>query len=149
MAAFLRRIVWTAAACLLLTTSLGAQDVSTYLSGPHYNLNIIGVDESKTATMTNSSRHSIFVGLGRKNATITTNIWLQPGFEFRVCDGNGFDAARDCSGVPFKPQGATFQLPCNTSLAYDRRQVARPKSRSVPIPFGPELSASPAARPAQ
>jgi hypothetical protein len=119
MPQFLRIIVWTPVVCLLIAASLNAQDLSTYLSGPHYNLNIIGVDEGKTSTMTNSSRHTIFVGLGRKNNPVTTTIWLQPGADFRVCDGNGFDAAHDCSGVPFKPQGATFQLPCNTSLAYD------------------------------
>jgi hypothetical protein len=119
MPQFLRRIVWTSVVCLLVTASLNAQDLSTYLSGPHYNLNIIGVDAGKTATMSTSNRHTIFVGLGRKNNTITSTIWLQPGADFRVCDGNGFDAAHDCSGVPFKPQGATFQLPCNTSLAYD------------------------------
>src|SRR5262245_24066815 len=116
---FLRKTVWTPIAVLLLTAPLGAQNLSTYLSGPHYNLNIIGVEPGKTATIPSSNRHTIFVALGGKNNQITTNIWLQPGFEFRVCDGNGFDAAYDCSGVPFKPQGATFQLPCNTSLAYD------------------------------
>jgi hypothetical protein len=116
---FLQRTVWIPVVLLVLTAPLGAQDLSTYLSGPHYNLNIIGVDEGKTSTMTNSNRHTIFVGLGRKNNPVTTNIWLQPGAEFRVCDGNGFDAARDCSGVAFKPEGGTFQLPCNTSLTYD------------------------------
>ena len=98
-----------------LAVSLSAQP----LNGPHYNLNIIGVDKAKTATMTNSDRHTIFVALGGKDgATVTTNIWLQPGFDFQVCDGNGFDAAYDCNGAQFKSQGATFQLPCNTYLTY-------------------------------
>jgi hypothetical protein len=121
MPRLLRRIAWTPAVLLLLAAPLAAQNqnLKTYLSGPHYNLNIIGVDEAKTGTLTDSNRHTIFVGLGRKNNLITTNIYLQPGYEFRVCDGNGFDAAHDCAGVPFKPSGATFQLPCNTSLTYD------------------------------
>src|SRR6185436_17381100 len=33
------------------------------LSGPHYNLNIIGVPKGKTVDMTDSSRHTIFVPL--------------------------------------------------------------------------------------
>ena len=121
MPQFMRRIVWTPIVLVLLAAPLFAQnlDINTYLSGPHYNLNIIGVDDGKTATMTNSNRHTIFVGLGRKNNPVTSTIWLQPGYDFRVCDGNGFDAAYDCTGAAFKPQGATFQLPCNTSLTYD------------------------------
>ena len=115
----LKKLVWTPVACLLLTTPLAAQSLSNYLSGPHYNLNIIGVDEGKTSRMTKSNRHTIFVGLGRRNNPVTTTIWLQPGPDFRVCDGNGFDAAHDCAGAPFKPEGATFQLPCNTALTYD------------------------------
>ena len=120
---FLQRTAWTSVALLLLAAPLGAQNLDNYLSGPHYNLNIIGVDAGKTATMSNSNRHTIFVGLGKKGnnpVTVTTYIWLKPGYDFRVCDGNGFDAARDCeTGATFKPQGATFQLPCNTSLTYD------------------------------
>jgi hypothetical protein len=100
---------------LALTLPIAAQN----LSGPHYNLNIIGVDNGKNSTLTNSDRHTIFVGLGRKDAAVVTNIWLKPGFEFKVCDGNGFDPAYDCEGTQFKNQGATFQLPCNTYLTYD------------------------------
>jgi hypothetical protein len=109
------RVTLMMATFVSLTVSLSAQN----LSGPHYNLNIIGVDKTKTATMTNSDRHTIFVALGGKDgATVSSTIWLRPGFDFQVCDGNGFDAAYDCNGVPFKNQGATFQLPCNTYLTY-------------------------------
>jgi hypothetical protein len=109
------RVILAIATFVSLTVSLSAQN----LSGPHYNLNIIGVDKTKNATMTNSDRHTIFVGLGGKGGeTVTTNIWLKPGFDFQVCDGNGFDAAYDCNGVQFKSSGATFQLPCNTYLTY-------------------------------
>ena len=48
------------------------------LKGPHYNLNIIGVENPKTAPMTDSERHTIFVGLGRKSS-VTSNIYLVPG----------------------------------------------------------------------
>ena len=86
-------------------------------SGPHYDLNIIGVSNPKTATMTNSDRHTIFVALGKKNQ-VTSDIWLTPG-PFAVCDGNGFDTAYDCQGNPIlvngkEVDGAVFQLPCDT-----------------------------------
>ena len=71
-----------------MTMPLAAQN------GPHYSLNIIGVDREKNPTMTSSERHTIFVGLGRKNAAVTTNIWLQPGYDFKVCDGNSPKAWR-------------------------------------------------------
>lgn len=119
MTQVLKKLVWTSVAFALTAAPLTAQNLQNYLKGPHYNLNIIGVDNPKTSTMTNSDRHTIFVGLGGKNNPITTTIWLSPGPDFRVCDGNGFDAAYDCDGVPFKPEGATFQLPCNTALTYD------------------------------
>jgi hypothetical protein len=61
-------------------------------SGAHYNLNIIGVDNPKTANMTGSG-HVIFVPLTGK-----TSISLTPG-EFQVLDKNGTDGK------------AAFQLP--------------------------------------
>jgi hypothetical protein len=88
-------------------------------SGPHYNLNIIGVEKGKTADMTDSQRHTIFVALGTKNAEVTSKIYLTRG-EFRVCDGNAFDPAFDCAGEPVgNGDGAVFQLPCNTNLPGD------------------------------
>jgi len=64
-------------------------------SGPHYNLNIIGVPQDKTADMTGNQGHRIFVPLERKAA-----IWLQEGLDFQVLDANGTDQ-----------DGAKFQLP--------------------------------------
>lgn len=89
--------------------------------GAHYNLNIIGVDKGKNPTMTGSDRHTIFVALGdatRKDPPIITKIYLKSGPDFKVCDGNGFDAAYDCDGnvIASGNNGATFQLPCNTHL---------------------------------
>ncbi|HWR50939.1 MAG TPA: hypothetical protein VN428_07510 [Bryobacteraceae bacterium] len=91
-------------------------------NGPHFNLNIIGVDKAKKTEMTDSSRHTIFVALGGNQASIQTDIWLTPGEDFAVCDGNGFDAATDCAGNPIQVNGAgmpgaVFALPCNTNLS--------------------------------
>ncbi len=86
------------------------------LSGPHYTLNIVAVAKDKTALMTGSDRHTIFVGLDKTGKLVTTRIYLKPG-DFQVCDGNGFDTAYDCNGDPILRDigGATFQLPCNTN----------------------------------
>jgi len=88
------------------------------LNGPHYNLNIIGVENAKTAPLTGSERHTIFVGLG-KLSKVTSHIYLAPG-PFSVCDGNAFDAARSCSGEVVANKGAVFQLPCNSAVPTER-----------------------------
>lgn len=108
----------------------------TKLSGPHYNLNIIGVENSKKSDMTDSNRHTIFVPLVSKTTGKSSNdgfapdgsviagttivdskIWLLPGDDFQVCDGNGFDEAYSCAGeLMSDKKGAVFQLPCNTNL---------------------------------
>lgn len=64
-------------------------------SGAHYNLNIIGVQNPKTADMTDSSGHVIFVALNGK-----TKINLVEGPEYAVLDKNGTDS-----------NGALLQLP--------------------------------------
>ena len=84
-------------------------------SGPHYNLNIIGVAKGKTAPLTNSDRHTIFVGLGGNNDLVESRIYLAQG-DFQVCDGNAFDAAFNCAGTRIASQGAAFQLPRNTNI---------------------------------
>ena len=125
-------------------------------AGPHYNLNIIGVENPKKSTMTGSNRHTIFMplytqGKGVKSVTydpvtgeriagmeIEGQIWLVPGEDFRVCDGNGFDEAYGCDdnelgnwdscayiddvytcGIISKKYGATFELPCNMNITGD------------------------------
>lgn len=62
-------------------------------SGPHYELNVIGVPKGKTANMT-SPGHRIFV-----NLVGNTKIMLNQGTDFVVLDGNGTDGT------------ASFQLP--------------------------------------
>lgn len=64
-------------------------------SGPHYTLNIIGVDKDKTAAMDGNNGHRIFVKLWGGDSKIL----LQEG-DFAVLDANGTDN-----------DGAAFQLP--------------------------------------
>jgi hypothetical protein len=90
-------------------------------SGPHYNLNIIGVEKAKEAPLTGSERHTIFVALG-KGGQVTSKIYLTRG-EFEVCDGNAFDEAFDCTGQQIQAQGAVFQLPCNTNISDDTLEI--------------------------
>ncbi len=85
-------------------------------SGPHFNLNIIGIPKGKTEPMINADRHTIFVALGSNNSSVKSNIYLMPGNSFAVCDGNAFDKAYDCNGDEVASQGALFQTPCNTNL---------------------------------
>ena len=101
---------------VLVATGLAAPALADgiNLNGAHYNLNIIGVENPKTAPMTGSDRHTIFVGLGKKSS-VTSNIYLAPG-PFDVCDGNAFDAAHSCTGDVIANQGAVFQLPCNSAV---------------------------------
>jgi len=108
---------------LLSVQPLKAQNLT--VNGPHYNLNIIGVENPKNSNLQDTSRHTIFVALG-KNDGITTNIYLVPGEDFQVCDGNGFDAAVDCDGNPKSTYGAVFQLPCNTNLSTDGNVIIVP-----------------------
>ena len=76
-------------------------------SGAHYNLNIIGVDNPKTADMNNTSGHTIFVGLNKADQKIelAPDTVENPGFE--VLDRNAFD------------DPAQFQLPSDVSTTYD------------------------------
>ena len=96
-------------------------------SGPHFNLNIIGVDKAKTAPLTGAERHTIFVALGARDAAIESRIYLAPG-DFQVCDGNAFDTATACDGSKVAAQGAVFQLPCNTNLTSSPGTVVIPCS---------------------
>lgn len=55
-------------------------------SGAHYNLNIIGVPQEKTADMDGNSGHRLFVNLEGKS-----RIMLEKGESFAVLDANGTD----------------------------------------------------------
>jgi hypothetical protein len=112
--------LWLGAALVVAAAAPAkAQTGNGAPNGPHYNLNIIGVDKGKKADMTGSERHTIFVALGTAGAVEAKRsyIYLVPSDDFRVCDGNAFDEARDCTGAQIKPLGAVFALPCNTNLS--------------------------------
>jgi hypothetical protein len=72
------------------------------LSGPHYNLNIIGVPKGKNPDMTNTNGHTIFLPL-----TGTTKIYYVAGDEFQVLDRNGTDADGATVEVPSSPGETT------------------------------------------
>ena len=81
----MKKIAWLAALLVvcLVTPAFAAGNGAP--AGAHYNLNIIGVAKDKTAVMTDTSRHTIFVPLEGK-----TSIRLTEG-DFAVLDGNGTD----------------------------------------------------------
>ena len=113
------RIVLLALLATLAASPVLAQTGNGAPNGPHYNLNIIGVDpeKAKKVDMTDSNRHTIFVALGKRGDGIETKIYLGASEDFVVCDGNGFDAAHDCTNTLISPaNGAVFGLPCNTNL---------------------------------
>lgn len=76
-------------------------------SGAHYNLNIVGVDNPKTADMQDSSRHTIFVPLwGKCNIEL---VKAPEGESYRVLDGNCFTGGNE---TPLGTKlNAAFQLP--------------------------------------
>jgi len=115
-----RGCLWFSAALIVAVAAPGyAQTGNGALSGPHYNLNIIGVDKGKKADMSGSDRHTIFVQLGTAGAVEAKRsyIYLVPSDEFQVCDGNAMDPAFDCAGTQIKTVGAVFALPCNTNIS--------------------------------
>ena len=112
----------TGIAVLVLASPMMAQNIK--LSGPHFNLNIIGVENPKNADMRNSDRHTIFVALNN-TGDVGTRIYLVPGSDFVVCDGNGFDDAVDCDGN-LKGTGAVFELPCNLNIPTTDQQLFMP-----------------------
>jgi hypothetical protein len=96
----------------LLTLVLGvalavpaSAQVGKGLSGPHYNLNIIGVPKDKTVDMTDSNRHTIFVPLqSGGDVGRLVKIFYVAGAEFQVLDGNCTDG--ECTiEVPSQPLG--------------------------------------------
>ena len=89
----MRTSLYLAAALAATTSQLHAQTGNGAPNGAHYNLNIIGVPKGKTADMTGSNGHVIFVNLSGN-----TRINLSVG-DFQVLDANGTDGT------------AAFQLP--------------------------------------
>jgi hypothetical protein len=79
-------------------------------SGPHYNLNIIGMSKDKDAEMTGNSGHRIFVRLGTRKPDdpVRTRINLREGETYQVVDANGTDG------------GAIFELPAGSYYVWAR-----------------------------
>ncbi len=77
-------------------------------NGTHYNLNIIGVPHGKTADMTDSSRHTIFVPLGASGEVKSCHIFVVRNVanpdQFEVLDGNATDGSATIA-VPFQDYG--------------------------------------------
>jgi len=100
----MKKLIGIALAVTLVATMSGvalagkAETGNGCPSGPHYNLNIIGVPKDKTADMTGNKGHRIFVPLGTKDVARSTKIYLFEG-DFQVLDANGTDGR------------AEFQLP--------------------------------------
>jgi len=90
----MKRLTLSLAIILGLTIAVPAfAQVGQGLSGPHYNLNIIGVPKDKTVPdMTGSNRHVIFVPL-QSGGDVSRQVKIQyiAGDEFRVIDGNATD----------------------------------------------------------
>jgi hypothetical protein len=112
----MKRLTVCAVVILALALAAPAFGGGINLSGPHFNLNIIGVENPKTQLKLDG--HTIFVALNNQEGT-HSNIWLTPG-PFDVCDGNAFTQAYDCNGDPIPGKtGAVFQLPCDTDIPTD------------------------------
>ncbi len=94
-------------------------------SGSHYNLNILGKRDCAPADLTGSNRHTIQVLLNGGQAAADINgtlavtldkknkIFLVPGDDFQVLDGNACD-------------GAKFMLPTNFNYAVYARALGTP-----------------------
>ncbi len=89
-------------------------------SGPHYNLNIIGMSKEKNGDMTGNSGHRIFVQLGTRKPDdpVRTRISLREGETFQVVDADGTDG------------GAIFELPAPGPYTIYVRGLGRPNGQT-------------------
>ncbi len=90
----MRRFLFVVLLCAIAASPVLAQTGNLAPNGPHYNLNIIGVQKDKTADMTGTQGHTIFVPLWGN-----AKILLAEGPDYQVLDRNGTNGA------------ASFQLP--------------------------------------
>ncbi len=107
------------------TAAAFAQNGNGAPSGSHYNLNILGKRDCSPADLTGSNRHTIQVLLNGGDSAADINgtlaltldkknkIFLQPGDDFQVLDGNACD-------------GALFMLPTNSTYAVYVRGLGTP-----------------------
>jgi hypothetical protein len=112
------------AATLATTTMAAAQKATTgngAPSGPHFNLNIIGVSHDKNPNMNGGSGNVIFVDLGTKSGVaVTTKILLSQAADgvFEVLDKNGTDGE------------ASFALPVPGTYTVWARALGTPGGQS-------------------
>jgi hypothetical protein len=99
-----RTILFTAVVLgLILAAAPSYAQVGKGLSGPHYNLTIIGVPHNKTADMTSGNGHVLFVPLDTSGLVSgNVKIFFVPGTEFNVIDANCTDA-----------DGCTIEVPAS------------------------------------
>lgn len=97
-----------------------AQAANGAPSGPHYNLNIIGVSGDKNPNMNQGSGNVIFVDLGtRGGAAVTSRILLTQADTFAVTDKNGTDGT------------AGFSLPAPGSYTVWARPLGTPGGQAT------------------
>ncbi len=120
----LRCLAAAVAAATTATAVAAAQTATTgngAPSGSHYNLNIIGVSHDKSANPNWASGNVIFVGLGTRDAGVTTKILLSQSAAsgvFEVIDKNGTDGE------------ASFSLPAPGTYTVWARALGTPGGQS-------------------
>ena len=128
-----------AAATQAVTTVAAAQQSTTgngAPSGTHYNLNIIGVSHDKSANPNWGSGNVIFVGLGTRDASVTTKILLSQSAAsgvFEVIDKNGTDGE------------ASFSLPAPGTYTIWARALGTPGGKAKITTCATDISLSDAA----
>src|SRR5437867_3211960 len=110
------RLYLAATLVVIMPAVVGAQTGNGAPSGPHYNLNIIGVSHDKNANMDQGSGNVIFVDLGSKDVSVTSKILLSQAATgvFGVIDKNGTDGE------------ASFELPAPGSYTIWARELGKP-----------------------
>ncbi len=123
--------------CAVLGSTAFAQ-VGKGLSGAHWNLNIIGVPQDKTVpTMTDSSRHTIFVPLNsgldvsRQVKIYYVRNTANPT-QFEVLDGNATDDNEATIAVPYEFCG-DYIAGCEELLSFKVYAVGLGKPNGVAI----------------
>lgn len=109
-----------AALAVMVPAGLYGQTGNGAPSGPHFNLNIIGVSHDKSPNM-NGSGNVIFVDLGSKTGdAVTTKILLSQAADgvFEVLDKNGTDGE------------ASFALPAPGTYTVWARALGTPGGQS-------------------
>ena len=132
-----RRLIFALTTVFALTIAAPTfAQVGYGLSGAHWNLNIIGVPRDKTVpSMTNSSRHVIFVPLQSGSDLAVprqVKIYYVRGEEFKVLDGNATDDNEATIQVPYEFCDDLTQG-CEELLSFDVYAVGlgKPKGGAI------------------